>query len=171
MSSFDLLCGLPLFRLSSKIALMRRVLCLMCPQHFGFRLRTSSINWVSPVISLSRLMGYNWRKHYNIVRFTKSLVLTVCLIADVGTSNVTLSEIRWMSETVKQCSHLYHQYWKLDDRWVRNIHVWALYMPIVRKGLDECLYDMCYTFLLWVSVWSSVTLGLGDCMLCDTKSK
>ena len=63
MSSFDRLCGLPLFRLSSKIALMGRVLRLMCPNHFSFRLWTSSIIGVSPVISLSRLMGYNWREH------------------------------------------------------------------------------------------------------------
>ena len=76
-----LLWGFRLVRLPSKIALMR-VLRLMCPNHVRFCLRTSSINGVSPVISLSSLIGYNWRTHYieRIHKVSGPLGLTVCLI-------------------------------------------------------------------------------------------
>ena len=49
-------------------------------------------------------------------------------------------------------------------------------MPIVWKGLDECLYDMCYTeFVLLDECLCdhlSCALGLGQCIIiCDTESK
>ena len=57
MSSFDLLVASLSFIFLPRLLLMGRVLRLMCPNHFSFR--SSSINGVSPVISLSSLMGYN----------------------------------------------------------------------------------------------------------------
>ena len=75
---------------------------IMCPNYFSFCLRTSSINGVSPVISLSSLICYNWRTNY-IVRSTKCLCLWGWLSAwwsDVGISNVTVCEPIWMAETV-----------------------------------------------------------------------
>ncbi len=143
---------------------MGRVLRLMCPNHVRFCLRTSSINGVSPVISLSSLIGYNWRTHYieRIHKVSGPLGLTVCLIVwcrYLQCQSVWNYMNGWDCVTV--LTHLYHRYWKLYDKRVYIIYSTCVSTWYV-NSLERTRYD--WQVLHWfvvtrrVSLWSSVTL-------------